>query len=239
MRDWDYYNYDGVARQRLTDYLSHDEQPGDFLTALISPLRELEQVYHLMLNSLSISAATGAGLDAFGELVNLPRLGLDDDTYRQDIINRRFSGGGSGTSDDIKRVIRGLIGTQGGVVLVNHRPAMYVAYADYSKASPLNLTHNVEAQSVAGVKPYIVQRVNDQGFKLGAVPTKAVTNILRVTPMSGNNAMRVTPLAQNNALKVNSRIISTTGSRLGSILGEPVSANANYRTTRFSGAVPQ
>lgn len=55
-----------------------------------------------MLESLSIHQATGAGLDAFGELVNMPRLGLDDDTYRQNIINRRFSGGGSGTERDIK-----------------------------------------------------------------------------------------------------------------------------------------
>lgn len=239
MQDWDYYNYDGVARQRLTDYLSHDEQPGDFLTALISPLRELEQVFHVMLESLSISHATGAGLDAFGELVNLPRLGLDDDTYRQDIINRRFSGGGSGTERDIKRVIRGLTGSQGNVVLVNHRPATYVAYIDYNKAMPQNITRNVEYQSVAGVRPYLVQRVNNQGFKLGAAPTKQVNNILRVTPLSAKNAMRVTPKTQNNALKVNSRIISTVGSRLGSTQGEPVSASDKYRTSRFSGVVPQ
>lgn len=116
-------------------------------------------------------------------------------------------------------MIRGLTVAQGAVVLVNHRPAAYVAYTDYDGTMPKNLTRNVTSQSVAGVKPYVVQRVKDQGFKLGAAPTKQVNNILRVTPLSAKNAMRVTPKTQNNAMKVNSRIISTVGSRLGSSVG--------------------
>lgn len=237
MREWDWFDYDGVARSRLTDYLTRDEQPGDFLTALISPLRDLEQVMHLMLDSLSIGKATGLGLDAFGEMVGLPRLGLDDDTYRQNILNRRFAAGGSGTAPDIKRVLRGLLNSTGAVTMVAHRPAAFVAYVAYDPQAPLNLVRNVEAQCVAGVKPYIVQRVKQQGFKLGAAPTKQVNNALRITPLSSRNAMRVTPLAQNNAVKVNSRIISPVGSKLSSTLGEVSGNDSRYRTTRFSGAI--
>lgn len=237
MRNWDYYDYDGVARSRLTDNMSHDPQPGDLLTALISPLRELEQIFHLMFNALSINQATGLGLDAFGEMVNLPRLGMDDDSYRLAITNKRFASGGSGTPEDVKRVIRGLTGANGSVKIVNHRPAAYVAYMDFDGTVPASLNRNVEAQSVAGVKPYVVQRVKGQGFRLSAAPSVEVNNALRVTPHSQSNAMRVTPGTQNNALKVNSRIIATVGSHFSSSMGETASNNAKYRTTRFSGAV--
>lgn len=237
MREWDWFDYDGVARSRLTDYLTRDEQPGDFLTALISPLRDLEQVMHLMLDSLSIGKATGLGLDAFGEMVGLPRLGLDDDTYRQNILNRRFAAGGSGTAPDIKRVLRGLLNSTGAVTIVAHRPAAFVAYASYDPQIPLNIVRNVEAQCVAGVKPYVVQKVHGQGFKLAPVPSKPVNSILRVTPTASKNAMRVTPKAQNNALKVNSRIIAPVGSKFSSSLGDVTSNNPKYRTVRLTGAL--
>jgi hypothetical protein len=239
MQDWTWFDYDSVARSRLTDYLTHDPQPGDFLTALISPMREIEEVFHVMLASLSINDATGVSLDAFGEMVNLKRLGLDDDSYRQSILNKRFANGGSGTNEDVKRVIRGLIGASNAVKIVAHRPAMFVAYVDFDGTVPANLNANVEKQSVAGVKPYVVQRVKGQGFQLAAAPSKPVNNILRVSPLSARNAMRVTPLTQNNAMKVNSRIISTIGSKFGSTLGYVASNNARYRTTRFSGATSE
>lgn len=180
---WQDYDYVAVAKSRPTTYLTQDEQPARFFASFVEPLQDLEEVFRILYESLSIYRATGIMLDSFGEMVNEPRLARDDDTYRTAILNKRFTSGGSGTPEELMTSIGGLTNASTkGVRILNHPPAAYIAITD-GDTIPLSLPLQIHQNSVAGVAAYPVFDYGVGGFELSGVSGKAL-NALGIHPGS-------------------------------------------------------
>ena len=74
------------------------------LTALLTPINDLEQVMLALLTERSIDTAVGAQLDVIGRIVGQPRQGLDDDTYRRYCRARVVTNRSSGVVEDLIKV---------------------------------------------------------------------------------------------------------------------------------------
>lgn len=183
---WGWYAYQDVGRDRLTNYLRDDHQPGEFIRALLSPFRDVEYLHHQLFDMLSIHRATGKGLDAFGELVKISRLGRSDDEYRLAILARRFSSGGSGTPTEIKRAIRN-IAVNTSVKLIDHFPAAFIAQVR-GASEGINSTFAplVGSMADAGVHGYETHDYGKGGFVLSGVAGK-LYNVLGVGPTASGN----------------------------------------------------
>lgn len=183
---WDWYAYQDVGRDRLTNYLRDDHQPGEMIRALLSPFRDIEYLHHQLFDMLNIHRATGRGLDSFGELVKIARLGRSDDEYRLAILARRFSSGGSGTPTEIKRAIRNIaVGVN--IKLVNHYPAAFIAQIR-GNSDGLNATMSplIGSMADAGVHGYETHDYGKGGFVLSGV-AGILYNALGVGPTASGN----------------------------------------------------
>lgn len=178
---WGFWDYQGVGVSRLTDYPSGDGQPEDILKALLTPFRDLERLHHALLDMLSIERATGLGLDAFGEMVKVKRLGRNDTEYRQAIKNKRFASGGSGTWPEVKNVLKTTVG--GSNRKVDHYPASYVVVLTDSAAVTSAVKSRLEDISAAGVAAYPVFDYGLGGFELSGIAGNA-DNVLGPMPFT-------------------------------------------------------
>lgn len=191
MDSWGFYDYQGVGKSRLTSYLQKDGQPQRLAEAMLAPFRDLERLHHALFDMLNIYKATGVGLDAFGEMVHILRLGRDDDDYRQAILTKRFSSGGSGTWEEIKRALRSIGGTGAKIRKCSHFPASYVAIIWGTKLFDKSLPKSLFDLSVAGVHGYAAidyaQTTNPTGsFELSGV-AGSVVNALGAEPTASGN----------------------------------------------------
>lgn len=187
---WDWYAYQDVGRDRLTAYLREDFQPGEAVRALLVPFRDLEYLHHQLFDMLSITRATGMGLDAFGELVKIARLGRSDDDYRRAILAKRFSSGGSGTPEEIKRAIKNIAtyrdasGTeqQAETYLVDHYPAAWIAVVNKAtRGIDSNFADLIGSMAIAGVHGYETHDYGTGGFVLSGIGGR-LYNALGIAP---------------------------------------------------------
>jgi hypothetical protein len=74
------------------------------LTALLTPINDLEQVMMAVLTQRNIDTAVGAQLDIVGKVVGQSRQGLDDDTYRRYCRARVVANRSSGVTEDLIKV---------------------------------------------------------------------------------------------------------------------------------------
>lgn len=178
---WDYWDYQGVGGDRLTNYAAGDGLPVEAVKALLTPFRDLERLHHDLLDMLSIERATGQGLDAFGEMVKINRLGRDDETYRAAIKNKRFASGGSGTWPEVKNVLKTIIG--GRNRKVDHFPAAYVVVLTESDNVTIDVKSRLDDIGVAGVAAYPVFDYGIGGFELSGISGNA-SDAMGVAPGS-------------------------------------------------------
>lgn len=187
---WDWYAYQDVGRDRLTSYLLQNFQPGETIRSLLTPFRDLEYLHHQLFDMLSIVRATGQGLDAFGEMVKIARLGRDDDTYRRAILAKRFSSGGSGTEPEIKRAIKNIatyVDETGAeqpaeTFIVNHYPAAWIAVVNKAtRGIEDNFADLVGSMADAGVRGYETHDYGVGGFALSGVGGR-LFNALGIAP---------------------------------------------------------
>ena len=184
---WGWYAYQHVGRERLTNYLQNDPQPGNLIEAILTPFRDLEYLHHQLFDMLSIHKATGKGLDAFGEMVKIDRLGRDDATYRLAILAKRFSSGGSGTPEEVKRALKNIV-VGSAVRIVDHFPAAFIAQITKSASGiDSTLSQLVSNMAIAGVHGYATFDYGLGGFTLSGVSGR-LYNAIGVGPTaSGNN----------------------------------------------------
>lgn len=187
---WEWYAYQDVGRDRLTSYLREDFQPGEAVRALLVPFRDLEYLHHQLFDMLSINRATGMGLDAFGELVKIARLGRSDDDYRRAILAKRFSSGGSGTPEEIKRALKNIAtyrdadGTEqhADAYLVDHYPAAWIAVVNKAtRGIEKNFADLVGSMAIAGVHGYETHDYGTGGFVLSGIGGR-LYNALGIAP---------------------------------------------------------
>lgn len=183
---WGWYAYQDNGVDHLTNYLRNDPQPSNMVKAILSPFRDLEYLHHQLFDMLSITRATGQGLDAFGELVKIYRLGRNDDDYRQAILAKRFSSGGSGTPVEIKRALHNIaVGVK--ARLVGHYPAAFIAQLrGYSPAVDETLTAALRNMAAAGVHAYATHDYGKGGFALAGV-AGVLYNVIGVGPTASGN----------------------------------------------------
>lgn len=184
---WGWYAYQSVGRERLTNILQNDPQPGNVIEAILSPFRDLEYLHHQLFDMLNIHKATGKGLDAFGEMVKIDRLGRDDATYRLAILAKRFSSGGSGTPEEVKRALKNIV-VGSDVRIVDHFPAAFIAQIRKSASGiDATLSDLVRNMAIAGVHGYATFDYGLGGFVLSGVAGR-LYNAIGVGPTaSGNN----------------------------------------------------
>ena len=184
---WDWYAYQHVGRERLTNTLQDDPQPGNLVEAILTPFRDLEYLHHQLFDMLNIHKATGKGLDSFGEMVKIDRLGRDDATYRLAILAKRFSSGGSGTPEEIKRALKNIV-VGSDVRIVDHFPAAFIAQIRKAASGIDNtLSDLVRNMAIAGVHGYATFDYGLGGFVLSGVSGR-LYNAIGVGPTaSGNN----------------------------------------------------
>ena len=75
------------------------------LTAILTPLQEIESKLFELYKQRSIDQATGYYLDGIGEIVGEPRKYRNDDDYRLGIRIAIISNNGGGTSEDILTIL--------------------------------------------------------------------------------------------------------------------------------------
>lgn len=221
---WGYYDYQGVGKSRLTSYLQNDDQPQNLVEALLTPFRDIERLHHQLFDMLSIYRATGKGLDAFGEMVHILRLGRDDETYRQAILAKRFSSGGSGTWPEVKRALKS-IATGADVYKVDHFPAAYIAVitktaTNVDKALPRSLYD----LSVAGVHGYETHDYGLGGFVLAGVAGSAA-NVLGAQPTASGD--------DDTAIGIDKTVVGQVlgiNSYAGTLGGTPLAGEIEFRT---------
>lgn len=184
---WGWYAYQHVGRERLTNYLQNDPQPGNLIEAILTPFRDLEYLHHQLFDMLNIHKATGKGLDSFGDMVKIDRLGRDDATYRLAILAKRFSSGGSGTPEEIKRALKNIV-VGSDVRIVDHFPAAFIAQIRKSASGiDSTLSQLVRNMAIAGVHGYATFDYGLGGFTLSGVSGR-LYNAIGVGPTaSGNN----------------------------------------------------
>jgi hypothetical protein len=77
-----------------------------FLTVLMTPAQPLEDALWQLLTERDIDTAIGDQLDQIGVIVNQPRLGNDDDTYRRFLYVRIAINRSSGTPEELIRIAK-------------------------------------------------------------------------------------------------------------------------------------
>jgi len=169
--DWVDFSYTGRIKTRPTEYLQRDPQKEipEAFAAFISPLDEREEVEKKIYLTQSVYNAYGIELDRFGGYVGLERGVMDDDTYRREILRRRFTLGGSGTEPDISKLAQA-ISNYGSVSVVEHYPAAYMVHIS-SEVVPSDICQILDQASAAGVRAYSTHDYGSGGFRLAGINT--------------------------------------------------------------------
>lgn len=136
-----------------------------FLTAIGGEIQALEDAHQQLLTLRGINSATGAQLEALGNLVGEPPTGLDDDTYRRYIRARVAANRSRGTTPDLIKIARLVLtdGTTTPTVTIKNRgtAAVFVHIAgaaiddDLADALIRFLHAAVRGGGPAGVRVYL------------------------------------------------------------------------------------
>lgn len=113
------YNPDILPRilSRFTDILS-DKPNIRALAEVIAPeMQQLEDMWFQLLNERSLDVGIGAQLDVVGNILNEPRLGKNDDEYRQALRLKIALNTSDGTNDDVRQAVTQL--TQSTTVFID------------------------------------------------------------------------------------------------------------------------
>lgn len=191
--DWELFDFSENIKRRPTDYLQQTDQIPEAFAAFTAPLDTLEEVHKRIYDTQSIYHATGIELDRFGEYVDERRQNRSDDVYRQAILQKRFTQGGSGTDADIQRLARAVT-NYADITMVEHWPAAFVMHLSGTQI-PKDINAIIDRAAVAGVRAYVTHDYGNGGFALSGV-VKTAGNAMQV---GTNEALKV---GENQALRL-------------------------------------
>lgn len=169
MSDWENFSYTERVKTRPTEYLQRDpgKQIPNAFAAMIEPLDVMEEVAERIYNSQSIYNATGRDLDRFGEYVSLPRSALSDNEYRELILKKKFTMGGSGTERDISK-LASAVTNYARLYMIEHYPAAYIMHIS-GPIVPTEICKILDQASVGGVRAYSTHDYGLGGFALAGI----------------------------------------------------------------------
>lgn len=121
----------------------------DFICILIDEMQELEFVFSDLATLRSLDTSTGAQLDGVGDLLNLPRNGLDDDDYRSALKTQIAIYQSNGEPETLISILSQLTNASS-VQLIEISPARVILFSD-GFTIPANLQEQMEAVAPAGV----------------------------------------------------------------------------------------
>lgn len=141
------------------------------LKAFADEIQELEDAIHEQLSERLLENATGDQLDQYGELVDQPRDGRSDDTYRVLIRVKILRNTSEGTPERLIKILNKLTRpqlidyTDGGGV------AELVAYDTNAISGVLSETHRIlQDAAPSGVRVSIIQANETDSFRYDTGP---------------------------------------------------------------------
>lgn len=185
--DWETFSYTGRIKQRPTEYLQRDpdKQIPEAFAAFAEPLDEMEEVNEKIYLTHSIYNATGEDLDRFGGYVGLERNLMTDDVYRQEILRRKFTQGGSGTEADIARLAQAVTNFAE-LTFIEHYPAAFIMHLS-GTSIPTDICEVLDNAAMGGVRAYATHDYGTGGFALAGINTSA-GEALQVAPATAMQA---------------------------------------------------
>lgn len=212
MSDWDTFSFTGRIKTRPTEYLQRDKdkQIPNAMAAFVSPLDEREEVEKKIYLTQSIYNAYGKELDRFGSYVNLKRGNLGDEEYRQEILRRRFTIGGSGTEPDLSKLAQAVT-NYADITFIDHYPAALIIHVS-GETVPSDICQILDGASVGGVRAYSTHDYGQGAFALAGIDTKSGSAL----KVGENEAMMAGD--ENHIMGLNRGYVFINGSRLASSL---------------------
>ena len=130
------FDYIGVAQSRLTSIFPKKPLITALTGAMVSQLYDIELVADQLKTERWISTAIGKQLDGCGEIVGEPRLGRNDDDYRDAINFRIFVNTSNATPEDLMQGLRFLTNPDN-VQYIEQYPATAMMFTDGANINPL------------------------------------------------------------------------------------------------------
>lgn len=163
----DYFDYVGVALSRLTNQFENSPRLRALVSAMVAPIRVLEETAFDIKEKRWIDTAEGKQLDGAGYIVGESRLGRNDATYREAIKFRIFVNTSNATPQDLIRGLRFLTKPED-IQYIEQYPATAMLFTDGPTVSPMiqEVMQSLAPASISNV-PVMVSYARKSPFRFG------------------------------------------------------------------------
>jgi hypothetical protein len=103
----------GRLRKKMYEQFKGKTKFDLWVQTIARQFQDLEDAFQGLLTIINIDDSVGAQLDNLGRIVGQQRTGLDDTTYRLYLRARIIANKSNGTTEDLYRVFRALLGALG------------------------------------------------------------------------------------------------------------------------------
>lgn len=164
-------SYAHVALDWLQSQFSDSGNIQSILKAIADELQEVEDEFHKLRTERYLSNATGDQLDQYGLLVDFPRAGRTDDTYRELIRTKILRNTSSGTPDRLLKIADKLSNAVN-IYYNEHNATVTLEVSDPSfKAGIRAIMHDIlQSAAVAGVRVRIEHIDSQNSFRFDTGP---------------------------------------------------------------------
>lgn len=197
MSDWQTLNFDELAKSRPTKFLRKKSQITDLFAAIGTWNQKIEDACKYIWLTYDIYNATGAELDRFGEYVDEPRNGDNDDTYRNRILTAKYIADASGTAPGIYRAAN-LFTSSTKMSIIERYYASYNLHFYDDVIIPADISTQLDKVTAAGISAHATfsRGVGDSFWFAG------ITDKVSVIGVNGS-ADTAVGVNTNTALQVN------------------------------------
>lgn len=146
------------AQKQFICFLECNPQLEGLLCALIEQIEDLESVNLAMFSALDCDTATGASLEAIGNIVGELKAGRSDTDYRTAIKTKIGVNNSSGTGEEIIVAVQGILGTGSPIQIIEFYPGTLYVYFPSSPTTvpePSALQAAVQRVTAAGVRSIV------------------------------------------------------------------------------------
>jgi len=119
-------DHEGEARARVPEYLKEKSNFESLLTAIVAPIKDIEDAAFDVLTERTIDNSIGAQLDVIGVIVGRAREGLADDVYRRYLRAQIATNNSEGTLPEILNIARLIVSDDDvTLIVVPYAPAAF------------------------------------------------------------------------------------------------------------------
>jgi hypothetical protein len=171
------YIQDHVAQAnlRLVEQDKESINLNKLLSAIVSPVQELEDCFQDLIYERSLTTATGVNLDNLGAIVGEKRNYKKDSDYRIAILSRIIINASGGTVNEIIAAIMLLYGTKN-IEVSNLYPACYSIFIDQSPEKLAGIKQIISSITPAGIGDFVIIANSSEGglFELSECSSERV-----------------------------------------------------------------